>query len=109
MSNKQSIILVTVALILLGSIIFFLLFFSLFTVTTDNTSRDGSSTDNFELVVPTNDPLITSAAKVYKSFIRSDDPVRGASSSGLTILEFGDFECPYCAHIYPRMRFLYIF
>jgi len=102
MTNKQSIILVTVALILLGSIIFFLLFSSLFTITTDNSLDDGEivNIDNTTLGVPVSDPLITPVAKVYKSFIRPDDPVRGTNNSGLTILEFGDFECPYCAQIY---------
>ena len=51
----------------------------------------------------TSDPLITPAAKVYQSFVRSDDPVRGDQRASLMIMEFGDFECPYCVQLYPYL------
>ena len=35
--------------------------------------------------------------------VRADDHVRG-SSSGLTVIEYGDFECPFCAGMHEVMR-----
>lgn len=98
MTHKQSITLATTALILLGSIIFFLLFYSLFSSSTTVNIVD--SGNDIVLSEAANDPLVTSATKVYKSFIRPDDPMRGTQNAKLMILEFGDFECPYCAQIY---------
>jgi len=43
--------------------------------------------------------LITPASKIYMSIIDESDPVRGSGSAQLTILEFGDFECPYCQSV----------
>jgi protein-disulfide isomerase len=48
------------------------------------------------------DPLITPAAKLYTSLILPSDPKLGHGN--LIILEFGDFECPYCAQIHPDLR-----
>jgi len=32
------------------------------------------------------------------------DPVRGAPAATVTIVEFGDFECPYCAQVAPTLE-----
>ncbi len=107
MTKKQSFILGSIALILLVIIIFLLLFFSLFRVINSNNNIyqqvDELSSNNIKTNPTVSDPLITPSAKIYKSFIRADDPIRGENNSQLTILEFGDFECPYCAQIYPNL------
>lgn len=33
-----------------------------------------------------------------------DVPVRGESNRGVTVLEFADFECPYCQQFYPVLQ-----
>ena len=35
--------------------------------------------------------------------IREEDPVRGGDSADFVILEFGDFECPYCRDLSTRL------
>jgi NhaA family Na+:H+ antiporter len=32
------------------------------------------------------------------------DHVRGSGGQGTTIVEYGDFECPYCGEAYPNVR-----
>lgn len=34
----------------------------------------------------------------------SDAPVRGAPMAGITIVEFSDFECPYCGAAHPMLK-----
>jgi len=34
----------------------------------------------------------------------SDAPVRGAPMAGISIVEFSDFECPYCGAAHPMLR-----
>jgi protein-disulfide isomerase len=33
-----------------------------------------------------------------------DDPVRGAKDALVTIIEFSDFECPYCRRVQPTLK-----
>jgi protein-disulfide isomerase len=40
---------------------------------------------------------------VYKIAI-DDSPFLGAKESAVTIVEFGDFQCPYCAREYPKIQ-----
>ena len=34
----------------------------------------------------------------------SDDPVRGNAKASVSIIEFSDFECPYCGEEYPIIK-----
>jgi protein-disulfide isomerase len=38
--------------------------------------------------------------------INNNDPVRGGKSARVTIVEFSDFECPFCARVFPTMQTL---
>jgi protein-disulfide isomerase len=35
--------------------------------------------------------------------LRSDDPVRGNQQAAVTIVEFSDFECPFCGRVEPTL------
>jgi len=50
------------------------------------------------------DPLITPASVLYKSLIKITDPKLGGVKADLIIMEFGDFQCPYCANLYRDLR-----
>jgi len=94
--NKSSVVtFVTISIILLIGVFFVWMIVSFW----------GSSTDT-NVIQPVakekpqqQDPLITSAEDVYLSFARKDDPLRGGKDVELIILEFGDYECPYCLQI----------
>jgi protein-disulfide isomerase len=40
---------------------------------------------------------------VWNVPLRADDPSKGAASALVTIVEFSDFQCPYCARVEPTL------
>jgi protein-disulfide isomerase len=41
---------------------------------------------------------------LQKTKIMSDDWIRGRKDAPVTILEYGDFECPYCGMAFPELE-----
>jgi len=39
-----------------------------------------------------------------KPEVGSNDHITGAPSAAITIVEFGDYQCPHCAHAYPIIK-----
>jgi protein-disulfide isomerase len=39
----------------------------------------------------------------YAVALAQDDPVRGNPAAGVTIIEFSDFQCPFCARVNPTL------
>lgn len=46
-----------------------------------------------------------STAKLVRS-VTEHDHVRGSATARLTLLEYGDYECPYCGEAYPVVEAL---
>lgn len=57
----------------------------------------GSVTGGTVLPAPTPTPGPSENVKVN---IGSDDPVLGDKNAGISIVEFSDFQCPFCARVY---------
>jgi protein-disulfide isomerase len=104
MTQKQTVVFAVVSILLLVGVFLFWGLYELRGVISLNELTGGGNTNGVtDLTNSGSDALITSAEDIYKNLITADDPIRGDKNAELTILEFGDFECPYSKQIYPDL------
>ncbi|HXZ78758.1 MAG TPA: thioredoxin domain-containing protein [Terriglobales bacterium] len=48
--------------------------------------------------------IVTTLAPPKADFALGDAPRQGPESAPVTLVEFADFECPYCAKVYPQLK-----
>jgi len=41
---------------------------------------------------------------MLKVSVSSDDHIQGSKDAAITLVEYGDYECPYCAHAYSIIK-----
>ena len=105
MTKKEIVFFITISILLLIAMFFLLMLGSSlisYDVSDDINSNIVDSQDFLSEVKI--DPLITSVSTLYKSLIKDTDPVKGAIQPELIIMEFGDFECPYCAKFHLTLK-----
>ncbi|OIO17409.1 hypothetical protein COV56_03635 [Candidatus Kuenenbacteria bacterium CG11_big_fil_rev_8_21_14_0_20_37_9] len=83
--------------------VFFVFMIAGFFVSRPNANSVQTNIQNQTGNINGKDPMVTSAEEVYMSFLRDSDPVRGDGQADLLVLEFGDFECPYCFDMYSAL------
>jgi protein-disulfide isomerase len=49
-------------------------------------------------------PLVPDGPPVERVAVPADGPARGAASPKVTIVEFSDFQCPFCARVIPTLE-----
>lgn len=88
-----------IVLILLSLIFLFVLYFAykVYTIARD-ISNGTIATQKF-----TNAESLPTAT-IQGNIITTDDPSFGTPGAPITIVEFADFECPYCAQAFPTIR-----
>lgn len=55
--------------------------------------------DQFEIT-----PLDYSVTELFRSFNPEEDHYKGSANPEITIIEYSDFECPYCARIHTTLE-----
>jgi protein-disulfide isomerase len=63
------------------------------------------STDKQSKIAGSTNPVSQSSRNAHL-VVTLDDPSAGPRNSPVTVVEFGDFECPFCQAFYPTMRSL---
>lgn len=59
--------------------------------------------NNFAPTQPTGQaPIEGDASKIAP--VSKDDHIRGASNAKITMIEYSDFECPFCARFHPTVK-----
>jgi protein-disulfide isomerase len=48
--------------------------------------------------------VTTNLDPIRKDIVTAGYPYRGPANAAVTIVEFGDFECPFCGALYPTMK-----
>ncbi len=106
MNKNKLFFIVLSAMLVLFAGAFFLVLLDVFNfnLNTSNNKLGNKIKVNSQRQNSSADPLITSAARIYRSFVRATDPVKGDQRASLLIMEFGDFECPYSAQLYPSLN-----
>jgi protein-disulfide isomerase len=53
---------------------------------------------------PSPKPQMADDTSVYKVPVNKEDPIRGASDALVTIVEFSDYQCPFCKRVEPTLK-----
>lgn len=72
----------------------------------DSGSRNSAATDIWAPTpTPSPSPQVQGAAAPIQNFaITEDDHVRGDFKAPITLVEYSDFECPFCERHYPTLK-----